>query len=166
MVAYLDKHGVDRNKVRFVEVPFPQMNDPLLNKQVDAIAQVEPFRTILMDSGKVDALGYSYVEAQPNADITQYVALTAWVKKNPGLANRFARAVVKGVEFANANEAATREANQQFTNLLPALKDRVLLPRLGTSVNVAEIRKTMDLMLKYGLMKQPVDLGGRTLLIQ
>ena len=83
-----------------------------------------------------------------------------------GLANRFARAVVKGVEFANANEAATREINQQFTNLLPAMKNRVQLPRLGSSVNMTEIRKTMDLMLKYGLMKQPVNLAGRTLAIQ
>ena len=163
MVALFDKHGVERGKIRYVEIPFPQMNDPLLNKQVDAIGQVEPFRTILLDSGKVDAIGYSYVEVQPNADITQYLALTAWVKKNPQTAARFARAIVKGAQFANANEAATREINQQFTKLNPALKDRVLLPRLGTAVNVAEIRRTMELMLKYGLMKQPVDLSGRVL---
>ena len=98
----------------------------------------------------------------------QYIALTAWVKDHPSLANRFARAVVKGAEFANAsgNEAAVREANQQFTNLNPAMKDKVRLPRLGTRVNEAEIRRTMDLMLKYGLMKKPVDLAGRTLAIQ
>ena len=33
-VALLEKHGVDRTKVRFTEVPFPQMNDPLLNGQL------------------------------------------------------------------------------------------------------------------------------------
>jgi NitT/TauT family transport system substrate-binding protein len=163
MVALFDKHGVDRSKIRFVEIPFPQMNDPLLNKQLDAIGQVEPFRTILLDTGKVEAIGYSYVEVQPNADITQYLALSAWVKKNPQVAARFARAIVKGAQFANANEAATREINQQFTKLNPALKDRVLLPRFGTAVSLDEIRKTMNLMLKYGLMKQPVDLAGRVL---
>jgi NitT/TauT family transport system substrate-binding protein len=163
MVGLFEKHGVDRNKIRFVEIPFPQMNDPLLNKQIDAIGQVEPFRTILLDTGKVEAIGYSYVEVQPNADITQYLALSAWVKKNPQVAARFARAIVKGAQFANANEAATREINQQFTKLNPALKDRVLLPRFGTAVSLDEIRKTMNLMLKYGLMKQPVDLAGRVL---
>ena len=168
MVAYMDKHGVDRTKVRFVEVPFPQMNDPLLNKQIDAVGQVEPFRTILADTGKVDTLAYTYVEAQPNADITQYIALTAWVKKNPALANRFARAVIKGSEFVNvpANEAAVREANVAFTGLNPAMKDRVQLPRLGTKPNDAEIKRTMDLMIKYGIMKKPVDLAGRTLVVQ
>jgi NitT/TauT family transport system substrate-binding protein len=168
MVAYLDKHGVDRSKVRFVEIPFPQMNDPLLNKQVDAISQVEPFTTIMLQTGKVEAFGYTYVEAQPNADITQYIALTEWVKKNPGLAQRFARAVRKGCEYVNnpANQAAVREANMQFTNLAPALKDLVTIPRMGTAVNVEEMRKTMNLMLKYGLMKQPVDLNGRVLPVQ
>jgi NitT/TauT family transport system substrate-binding protein len=168
MVAYLYKHGVDRTKVRFVEIPFPQMNDPLLNKQLDAISQVEPFTTIMLQTGKVEAFGYTYVEAQPNADITQYIALTEWVKKNPGLAQRFARAVRKGCEYVNdpANQAAVREANMQFTNLAPALKDLVTIPRMGTAVNAEEMRKTMNLMLKYGLLKQPVDLKGRVLAVQ
>jgi NitT/TauT family transport system substrate-binding protein len=162
-VAFFEKHGVERSKIRYVEIPAPQMNDPLLNKQVDAIGQVEPFRTVIMDTGKVDAIGYPYVEAQPNGDITQYVALASWVKKNPQAAAAFARAIVKGAQFANANEALTREINQQFTKLNPALKDRVMLPQFAYTVSVTEIRKTMDLMLRYGLMKQPVDLAGRVL---
>jgi NitT/TauT family transport system substrate-binding protein len=167
-VAYLDKHGIDRSKVRFVEIPFPQMNDPLLNQQVDLISQVEPFSSVMLESGKVDALGYSYVEAQPNGDITQYLALTEWVKKNPALAQRFARAIRKGSEYVNApaNQAAVREANMQFTNLAPALKDRVAMPRMGTAVNLDEVRKTMNLMLKFGLMKQSVELNGRVLTVQ
>ena len=168
VVAYLDKHGIDRSKVRFVEIPFPQMNDPLLNQQVDLISQVEPFSSVMLESGKVDALGYSYVEAQPNGDITQYLALTEWVKKNPALAQRFARAIRKGSEYVNApaNQAAVREANMQFTNLAPALKDRVAMPRMGTAVNLDEVRKTMNLMLKFGLMKQSVELNGRVLTVQ
>ncbi len=163
LVAYLDVHHVDRSKVRILEVPFPQMNDPLLNGQIDAIAQVEPFRTVLLDSGKVEVLGYSYVEAQPNADITQYLSTRAWVSKNPQVAVRFARAITRANEYLQGNEAAVREANQQFTNLNPALKDRVLLPRFGTAVNMAQIERTMELMIKYGLLKQPVDLANRTL---
>jgi NitT/TauT family transport system substrate-binding protein len=166
VVALLDKHGVDQSKVQFVETPFPQMNNPLLNKQVDAIFQVEPFRTIIQDTGKVDALAYPYVDVQPNGEITQYIALRSWVEKNPDLARRFARAVVRGAEYANAHEDVARQANVEFTNLNPAYKDRVQLPLLGTKVNVAEIGRTMDLMLKYGLMDKPVDLKGRTLASQ
>ena len=167
LMALLDKHGADRRKIRIVEVPFPQMNDPLLNGQLDAISQVEPFRTVITATGKVETIGWAYVETQPNADITQYLALTSWVQKNQGAAIKFARAVVKGAQFANANEAATREINQQFTNLNPALKDKVMIPRFGTEVSLAEIRKTGELMVKYGLIKQmPADLGKRVLSFQ
>ena len=166
VIALLERNGVDRNKVHFLEVPFPQMNDALLNNQVDAIFQVEPFRTVILDTGKVKALAYPYVDVQPNADITQYIALTSWVDKNKDVAKGFAQAVIKGAQYANTHESETRDVNQQFTNLSPQYKDRVTLPILGSSVDIAQLRTTMELMLKYGLLKRPVDLNGRVLAAQ
>src|SRR5689334_22960320 len=160
-VALLDKHGVDRTKVRFSEVPFPQMNDPLLNGQLDAVVQVEPFRSALMATGNAEIVGWPYVETAPNTDITQYIALTPRVDKNKATAAKFVRAVTRGAQFAAANEAATRDINMQFTNLNPALKDKVLLPRLGTAINLKEMNHTMAMMQKYGLLKTPVDLSKR-----
>jgi NitT/TauT family transport system substrate-binding protein len=95
-VAALEKHGVDRTKVRFTEVPFPQMNDPLLNGQLDAVVQVEPFRSKLMATDKAEIVSWTYVETAPNSDITQYIALAPWVEKNRATAEKFARAVIKG----------------------------------------------------------------------
>jgi NitT/TauT family transport system substrate-binding protein len=160
-VAWLEKHGVDRTKVRFTEVPFPQMNDPLLNGQLDAIVQVEPFRSALMASGNAEIVGWPYVETAPDTDITQYIALTPWVQKNRALAAKFVAAVTKGAQFAASNEAATRDINMAFTNLNPALKDKVLLPRLGTAINLKEMSHTLAMMQKYGLVKTPVDLSKR-----
>ena len=160
-VALLEKHSVDRTKVRFTEVPFPQMNAPLLSGQVDAIVQVEPFRSALMATGNAEIVGWPYVETAPNTDITQYIALTSWVQKNHAVAAKFAQAVIKGAQFAASNEAVTRDVNQQFTNLNPALKDKVLLPRLGTAINLKEMNHTMEMMRKYGLLKTPVDLSKR-----
>src|SRR5262249_42142219 len=155
------KHGVDRTKVRFTEVPFPQMNDPLLNGQIDAIVQVEPFRSALVATGNAEIIGWPYVETAPNTDITQYIALTSWAQKNRANATKFGRAIPKGAMFAASNEAATRDINQQFTNLNPALKDKVLLPRFGTAINLKEMNHTMQMMQKYGLLKTPVDLSMR-----
>jgi len=163
MAALLDKNGVDPKQVRFVEVPFPEMNAPLLNRQIDAAAQVDPFTTVALKGGKIRALAYPYVEVQPGADITQYIALRSWIKSKPDLAARFVRAIGKGARFVNdpANEAAARNMNQQFTNLNPALKNDVMLAQLGTRVNAQAIAGTMQLMLKYGLIKKPVDMKDR-----
>jgi NitT/TauT family transport system substrate-binding protein len=161
MVAALDKHGVDRTKVRFAEVPFPQMNDPLLGGQLDAVGQVEPFRSVLMATGNVEIVSWTYVETAPNSDITQYIALAPWVDKNRATAAKFVRALTKGAQFAASNETVTRDINQQFTNLNPTLKDKVLLPRLGMVINLKEMKHTMDMMQKYGLLKTQVDLSKR-----
>lgn len=166
VVASLEKNGLDRAKVRFAEVPFPQMNDPLLNEQLDAIAQVEPFRTVLLATGKAEVLGFPYVDTLPNSDITQYIALAPWVEKNRAAAEKFARAVRRGAQYANDNEAAAKDINQQFTGLNPALKDKVMLPRFGTAVNTAGIAGTMDLMIKYGMLKNKVDLSKRILVVR
>src|ERR687891_313208 len=41
--ALVEKRGGDPRKLSFIEVPFPQMLDALLNDRVDAIANIEPF---------------------------------------------------------------------------------------------------------------------------
>ncbi len=164
-VAALEKHGVDWRKVRFTEIPFPQMNDPLLNGQVDAIGQVDPFRSALMATGKAEILSWTYVETAPGTDITQYITLGPWAQKNRETAIKFVRAVMKGAQFARTNEAATRDINQAWTGLNPAFKDKVLLPQLGTAVNVAGMARTMELMQKFGLLKQPVDISKRVLAV-
>jgi hypothetical protein len=71
---------------------------------------------------------------------------------------------VRGAEsWPGRRRLAESGVLHKFTKLNPALKDKVLLPRLGTSVNPGQLQKTMELMLKYGLMKRPVDLSGRAL---
>src|SRR5262249_1705579 len=136
-------------------------NDPLLNGQLDAVGQVEPFRSALMATGKADIVSWTYVETAPNTDITQYIALKSWVDKNRATAGKFIRALIKGAKFAETNEAVTRDINVQFTNLNPALKDKVLMPRLGTEISLKELNHTMQMMQKYGLLKSSVDLSTR-----
>jgi NitT/TauT family transport system substrate-binding protein len=164
-VAALDKLGVDWTKVRFTEIPFPQMNDPLLNGQVDAIGQVDPFRSALMATDKAEIVSWTYVETAPGTDITQYITLGPWAQKNHETAVKFARALMKGAQFAHTNDAATRDINQAWTGLNPAFKDKVLLPQLGTTVNVAGMARTMELMQKFGLLKAPIDISSRVMAV-
>jgi hypothetical protein len=71
--------------------------------------------------------------------------------------------VIKGAEFAKANEAVAREINVSYFKLNPALKDKVLLPEFGTTVNVAGMARTVELMQKYGMLQKPIDISSRVL---
>jgi NitT/TauT family transport system substrate-binding protein len=164
-VAALEKDGVDWTKVRFVELPNPQQNAALLNGQVDAVTQPEPFRTVLMETGQAEIAEWPEVKTAPGGDITQYIALSSWVAKNRDTAIKFARAVARGATFANSNDGTTRDINQQFTHLNPAYKDKVQLPYFGSKVNVAGMQDIMTLMIKYKLLKGPIDISQRILQI-
>jgi NitT/TauT family transport system substrate-binding protein len=163
VVAALEKSGVDWTKVRFVELPNPQQNASLLNSQVDAITQPEPFRTVLMDTGQAEIVAWPQLMTAPGSDITQYIALAPWVAKNRDLAVKFAQAVARGAAFANSNDAVTRDINQQFTKLNPEYKDKVQLPFFGTKVNFAGMQDVIALMIKFKLLKGPIDISQRIL---
>jgi NitT/TauT family transport system substrate-binding protein len=165
-VAGLEKAGVDWQKVHFIELPNPQQNAALLNGQVDAITQPEPFRTVLLETGKADILQYPMIETGPGNDITQYIALSSWVAQHRDTAIKFVRAVARGSEFANTNVAVTRDINQQFTHLNPDYRDKVEIPLFGSKINVAGMQQTMNLMIKFKLLKGPVDITPRILQIQ
>jgi hypothetical protein len=72
---------------------------------------------------------------------------------------------MKGAQFASTNEAATRDINQMWTGLNPAFKDKVLLPQLGTAINVGGMARTMELMQKFGLLKAAIDISPRVLAV-
>ena len=114
-----------------------------------------------MATGNAEIVGWPYVETAPNTDITQYIALTPWVAKEPRHRRKVRARGDQGRAVRRSERSRDARHQQQFTNLNPALKDKVLLPRLGTAINLKEMNHTMEMMQKYGLLKTPVDLSNR-----
>ena len=102
MLAWLQKHGVDPQKVQFLEIPFPQMADALFQKRLDAVWNVEPFVTFMTQSGKAKVLAYPYLETLPGMDVANYFAKESWINANPTVALGFKRAI----DHATADVAA------------------------------------------------------------
>ncbi len=61
--------GGDPTKVNFREVAFPQMPDALIQKQVDAVFGIEPFRTGLLANPAIVEVVKPYNFAQPERQI-------------------------------------------------------------------------------------------------
>ena len=59
MREWLQKKGVDASKIEFLEIPFPQMADALFQKRVDAVWNVEPFVTFMIEVRQGAAHGLS-----------------------------------------------------------------------------------------------------------
>src|SRR5262249_10348869 len=107
--ALTEQAGGGPKKIQFVELPFPQMPDALLNNQVDAAQISEPGRSLILKTGRVTALAYPIIEVQPGAEISHVIAKADWVQSHPETLRRFLRAYGKGIEYINQNEADARK---------------------------------------------------------
>lgn len=154
--SLIEKQGADPRKVVFQEVPFPQMLDTLLNDRVDAIALVEPFSTIAAGTGKTRVAGYYYTEVQPSLELAGMVALRSWVEKHPAATRAFVRAFRRGIAEMTSSPAATQAALVEFAKMKPELAARVQLNVLTTKSDPRSIRAWETLMVRSGLLKQPV----------
>lgn len=158
MLEWLDKKGVDRSKIEFLEVPFPQMADALAQKRVDAVWNVEPFVTFMTKSGAARIMAYPYQETVPNMDISNYFAKESWIKANPDVVKRFKRAIDKATAEINSVSKEERDSwVAKFTGMKPEVVKDVSLPRFAADLNVPSLKANLDIAVKHKMIK-PFDI--------
>ena len=159
---WIVRTGGDPSKINFREVPFPQMLDTLRGKQVDAAFVVQPMLLGAMESQVFEMVAWPYNAVQPKADVAQYLATAEFIKNNPDVVRRFARALKKGAEWYNANIAAdeTLALVSSYTRIPPETLKKFGFATAPQTVSTDAIRKTMELMGKHGLLSGPLELDG------
>jgi NitT/TauT family transport system substrate-binding protein len=163
VLASLDNMGIPPDSYSVVEVPYPQMPDALLNGQVDLIYEVDPFVTILLNSGKVRDFGSATYAIHPNLRIAAYVASDRWLKQNPDLIRRFQRAYARSAEYVMNNIDKHGDWQVKFFRLKPELKDKVtpgqfLDREVSSPAFMESLTKTKGFMLKYKYLDRDMDL--------
>jgi len=158
--AWVKARGGDPAKVSFREVPFPQMEDAVRRRNVDAAFMVEPFKSAAVKSPELAVVGSPFGEVQPGTDAGHYLTTGKFAAQNPELLRKFTRALRRGVEWYNAN-LSTKEAQQivsEFTRLPPAVLQENVLPPMPLQVEVAQIRRTAELMRDHGMFAAVPDI--------
>jgi NitT/TauT family transport system substrate-binding protein len=158
MVEWLRKSGVDGKSVQFIEIPFPQMADALLQNRLDAVWAVEPFLTIMRKSGNARILGHPYLDNLPGMDITAFFARESWLKSNTDAALRFKRAYQRAVTHLVAAPKPERdEWVAKFSGVRAELVAEMTLPQFSLEFGMPSLRANMELAVAQKLVK-PFDL--------
>lgn len=153
----LTKHGVNPKNVTFLEVNFPEHPQVLLTRQVDAVAAVEPFITVLKDSGEAKMLAHHDIETVPGLPMAGYAGEEKWLAKNRDLVERFNRAHARGVESISADEGYARDVFMKWTKMKPELARRITIHKFANTVKLADIDRLQKLALKYKLIDKEID---------
>jgi NitT/TauT family transport system substrate-binding protein len=153
----LEKAGVDYKKVKYTEVPFPEMNAAVGGGRLDAGWMVEPFVSQGLAAGERPIL-YPF-EAIPNLTVATYFSSKQYIQKNGDVIDRFVRAINKSLEYSQKHPEAVRKVVPTYTKIPPKVAQKMHLPQWKSDLGMPTIEETSKLAQKYGFMKKQPDLN-------
>lgn len=151
-LGWLDKSGATSSKVKFVEIPFPQMEAALVSGRVEAISAQEPFVTSSVGKGVTRVLAHTWSEVAPKFLIASWFASEKWTQKNKETARSFVQSLNQGVDAIRADVQGARNIIAKWTGLSPDLAKQVALPLYEKAVSEKDLQVTIDLTHKYKLI--------------
>ena len=150
---WIDANGGDSSKVKWIELPFPQMEPALVNKQIDAFVAVEPFVTVPSKvNKKTRVLGYPLGGIAPRLLIASYFATDAWIQKNQDAVKAFITALNRGIDAHNANLEEAKATIAKHTGLKSEFLKEMALPAFERQILPSDLQPMMDAALQYKLI--------------
>jgi NitT/TauT family transport system substrate-binding protein len=149
----LEKQGVDYGEVKLLEVPFPDMPAALEQKRVDAALLTEPFLSAVLAQGgtQIDAPSVETLPSFPNG---VYVASEEYIAENAEVVDRFARAMNKSLDYAQAHPDEVRRIIPTYTETPKAAAEQLRLPPFDSELDRKGIELEAELTAKYGIIEE------------
>jgi NitT/TauT family transport system substrate-binding protein len=153
----LKEAGADYTKVKYVEVPFPDMNAALESGRVDAAFQVEPGYSGGLAAGSKN-IANAYEEMAPNYTVATYFASKQYIADSRDVVDRFTRAMQKSLEYASAHDDEVRAIVGTYTEIPQAVLDKMNLPTWKSDLNRPTIEQTSAAAKEYGFIEEEPSL--------
>ena len=159
--TWVKKTGGDPDKVKFKEIPFPQMVDAITTHQVDSAYLVDPFLTAAESNPKLKIVAHPFVESQPNVEIGQYVVTADFLRKHPQVVAKFVVGLRKGVAWYNVHLGSPELAKiiSGYTHLSPAIIAKVKLLHAPAKIDPKQVQMEADLAFDNGLLKAKTNVS-------
>lgn len=142
--------GVDDADVKFVELPFPDMNAAIEAGEVDVAWQAEPFVTIGEAAGLVNVADPMY-GTTPSMPLAGIFAAESWLSDNAEQAAAFQRAMTRSLE-AGTDPEAMKAAITANTQTPAELIDQIALANWNPDLDTEKLAMVGGLAAEYGLL--------------
>jgi NitT/TauT family transport system substrate-binding protein len=154
--AAQENQGADPSKLKFVEVPFPDMLAALDRGSVDAVWIPEPFVSQGLATGATKVYD-PFVEVHERLTPSEYFGSSKFLDANPDVEKRFARAMNKSLDYAQSHEAEVRKIIPTYSAIPKPVAAKMPLPYWTSELNVESVRQQGELAKKYGALKEAPD---------
>jgi NitT/TauT family transport system substrate-binding protein len=156
MFAWLDRNGVDRTKVQFVEVPPRSMMPGLESKHLDAAFIFEPFTGSMMAQG-ARVLGTPFDAIASRWMPTAWFTVEGWSKDHRAQAQRFGEVLTSLYPYVNAHYLDLIPLISSFSKLSPETLRSMTPVFAAPSFETATMQPVIDAAVKYGWIAKTFD---------
>ena len=148
--AWMEQNGADYTKIKFIEMPFPQMGAALEAGRIDAAVIAEPELSTAL-AGGARVIGQPYTGIAKQFLIGGWFTTGTWAKAHPNELKRFVSAIVDAGKWANGHRAESAKILEKYTKIhvSPGMKRTIYAERLTP----AEIQPLIDAAAKYKSIK-------------
>jgi NitT/TauT family transport system substrate-binding protein len=157
--AAMRKAGADPDKLKLIEIPFPEMPAALGQNRVDAACVVEPFLTVARNQGAT-VLDWNFVDTAPSLMIAAYFTTTDYAQHNPDVVKRFTTAINRSLTYASEHPEEARAILLTYTKIDKAIADKLNLPKWTPQIDRASIDVLADLMVQDKLVGTKPDVAA------
>lgn len=150
--SVLLEQGVDVGTVEFMALGFPDMPGALSSGQVDAVAVVEPFKTVIEAQG-----GTSLTALSRSQQMGAIVASEQMIGDRPDDVRQFQEAWLEVLEYAEAHPDAVRSALVEGLGMQPDVAESMTLPIWTPEVTEEQVQEISDMMAEVGAVSADVS---------
>jgi NitT/TauT family transport system substrate-binding protein len=157
--AAMRKAGGDPDKIKLIEVPFPEMPAALGQKRVDAACVVEPFLTVARGQGAT-VLDWNFAELAPTLMIAAYFTTRDYAQAHADVVQKFTAAMNKSLSYAAEHPDEARAVLLTYTKIEKPVTEKLNLPRWSPQIDRVSINLLADLMVQDKLVPQKPDVDA------
>jgi NitT/TauT family transport system substrate-binding protein len=167
LVYLLQRSGVDRDEVKFVQVPFATMGDQLQAGRVDAVVAPPPFSTALAAQGLQihDDVVAAAVSAATDGRVEDgmtalFASSTRFAAENPELIRAFRRSLTEAIDYLRVNEAHARTLLQTWLKMPPEVARSTPLPSWEVEITPQDLQPYVTISKAVGTIKREPDVDA------
>jgi NitT/TauT family transport system substrate-binding protein len=151
--------GVHYGRVKFVEIPFPRMQEALKGEMVDAVITNDPalYQLVNANIGKVAATFMEVLRVQ--IPIVVYSATREWATRHHSVIVAFRESIVEANAMIEANLEVARDAEKKYLALPDDVVANVPVPRYRAPITDAMLQNWIDIMIRQQMLNRKPDVS-------
>jgi NitT/TauT family transport system substrate-binding protein len=157
VASQLKVNGIDPDSIQWTEMPFPQMADRLVKRQIDAAFLTEPFVQQAAKSVGAYRLFDTATGPTDSIPLTGYGATGRFVGANPRTVEAFQRAMRKATDEAHGDRSKVDPLLEKIAKVDPDTAHLAVLTNFVSSLDPVRIQRVVDLMVEFKALDKKFD---------